>query len=61
MTIYATHQLHIYGFADVGVVGGCGDLCSLLAQKTNSSIAGTVCELLCDVTGIEEFIKVIQK
>lgn len=46
---------------DAGVVGGCGELCQLLADKTNSSLIGTVCDLLCDYVGIKEFIDLIQK
>jgi len=43
-----------------GVVGGCGALCNALASKTSPAI-GTVCNLLCDIVGVEEFIKIIQK
>lgn len=43
-----------------GVVGGCADLCSALASKTSPAI-GTVCNILCDIAGIEEFIRIVQK
>ncbi|XP_045164937.2 countin-1-like [Mercenaria mercenaria] len=43
-----------------GVIGGCADLCNALASKTSPAI-GTVCNLLCDIVGVEEFIKIIQK
>jgi hypothetical protein len=43
-----------------GVVGGCAGLCSALEKKTSPAL-GTVCNLLCDVVGIEEFVKIIQK
>ncbi|KAH3844335.1 hypothetical protein DPMN_086593 [Dreissena polymorpha] len=42
-----------------GVIGGCADLCNALASKTSPAI-GTVCNLLCDIVGIEEFIKIVQ-
>ncbi|WAR19856.1 CTuncharacterized [Mya arenaria] len=42
-----------------GVVGGCADLCNALASKTSPAI-GTVCNILCDIVGIEEFIKIVQ-
>ncbi|CAG2191832.1 unnamed protein product [Mytilus edulis] len=44
-----------------GVVGTCGALCSALAQKTGSQALGEVCDLICDIAGIEEFIKLIEK
>ncbi|KAL4237229.1 hypothetical protein ACF0H5_001948 [Mactra antiquata] len=43
-----------------GVVGGCSELCGILASKTSPAI-GTVCNLLCDIVGVEEFIKIVQK
>lgn len=45
----------------VGVVGGCSDLCGILAQKVNSNIAGEVCEILCAIVGIKEFIAIINE
>jgi len=46
---------------NAGVVGTCGTLCSALAQKTGSQLLGEVCTILCDVEGVEEFVKLIQK
>jgi len=46
-----------YIFVDIGVVGGCSDLCSKLPQKAEQEI----CDVLCSVVGIEEFIKLIEK
>ena len=46
---------------DVGVVGGCADLCGILENKTHSQAAGVACNLLCDVVGIKEFINIIEK
>jgi len=46
--------------AEGGVIGGCADLCNALASKTSPAI-GTVCNILCDIVGVEEFIKIIQK
>lgn len=49
-------------FLDVGVVGGCTELCSLLAEKLdNSTIVDAACELLCAYVGIKEFINIIEK
>lgn len=45
----------------VGVVGSCGDLCSAVADKTGSQALGVVCNLLCDIAGIDEFINLINK
>jgi len=42
------------------VVDGCGDLCGALAEKTNK-ITGEVCDILCTVVGIKEFIKIIEE
>ena len=48
-------------FSDAGVIGGCSELCGILASKTNSKLAGEVCEVLCAVVGIKEFIKIIDE
>jgi len=45
---------------DEGVVGGCGDLCGALAEKTNK-ITGEICDVLCVLVGIREFIKIINE
>ena len=44
-----------------GVVGTCGAICNAIAQKTGSQALGEVCTLLCDIAGVEEFIKLIEK
>ncbi|KAK7104013.1 countin-3-like [Littorina saxatilis] len=46
---------------NAGIVGSCGSLCNALEQKTGSQALGVVCDLLCDIVGIEEFVKLIQK
>jgi len=46
---------------DTGIIGTCGTLCTALAQKTGSQLIGTICDLVCDVLGIEEFIKILEK
>jgi hypothetical protein len=46
---------------DTGIIGTCGTLCTALAQKTGSQLIGTICDLVCDVLGIEEFIKLLEK
>lgn len=43
------------------VVGSCGALCGALAQKTGNQALGEICNLLCDIEGVEEFIKLVQK
>ena len=47
--------------SDAGVVGGCGEVCGLLAEKVNSKAIGEVCEILCAVVGVKEFISIIEK
>ena len=42
---------------DVGVVGGCGDLC----QKLENKDASLACNILCDLVGVKEFIAIIEK
>jgi len=42
--------------ANVGVIGGCSDLCSYLGNK----VEATVCDLLCSYVGIDVFIKLVQ-
>lgn len=46
---------------NVGVVGSCQVLCTYVADKTGSQTIGTVCNLLCDFAGIDEFIKVLDR
>jgi len=46
---------------DTGIIGTCGTLCSALAEKTGSQILGTICDLVCDIAGIDEFIKLLDK
>jgi hypothetical protein len=43
--------------ANVGIIGSCGALCSMLPNQ----IEATVCNLLCDIVGIDEFVKLVQK
>ena len=50
-----------FSCTDVGVVGGCADLCEMLANKTNSEAAEVACNILCDLVGIKEFINIINK
>ena len=51
----------IIRLVDAGVVGGCGDLCQALLNKTNSQAAGIACNLLCDVVGVKEFMAIVEK
>lgn len=44
---------------DSGIIGTCGTLCQALAQKTGSQVIGTICDLVCDAVGVDEFIKIL--
>lgn len=46
---------------NAGVIGGCSDLCNALEEKTGKPILGAVCDILCDVVGIQLFIDLINK
>ncbi|CAL1529115.1 unnamed protein product [Lymnaea stagnalis] len=46
---------------NLGVVGTCADICNLLQQKTGSEILGAVCNILCDIEGVNEFVKLVEK
>ena len=50
-----------FSHTDAGVVGTCGELCGILAKDVNSKVVGEVCNILCDVVGVEEFVKLIEK
>jgi len=41
---------------NIGVIGSCGELCSLLPNKYEAD----ACDLICDYVGIEEFIRLIE-
>ena len=43
--------------ANGGIVGGCSALCGLLPNPT----LGEVCSLLCDIVGIDMFVKILSK
>jgi len=40
---------------NINIIGGCGDVCSLLPNQYEQ----VICDLLCDYVGIEEFINAI--
>jgi uncharacterized protein YceK len=44
-----------------GILDTCGHLCTLVANKTGSDFVGFVCMFGCDVLGIEEFVKIMDK
>ncbi|KAK0060817.1 countin-1 [Biomphalaria pfeifferi] len=46
---------------NMGVVGTCADICGLVEQKTGSEVLGAVCNILCDIAGVEEFVKLVEK
>ena len=43
------------------MVGGCADLCGILANKTHSEAADVACNILCDLVGIKAFIDILNK
>ena len=45
---------------DEGIIGSCGDLCSALQNRTNSSIDGDICLALCNAVGIVEFCRILE-
>ena len=63
VTVHLLHSFvkSFFFIVESGVVGSCGALCSLLEQKTGSQALGAVCNILCDIVGIEEFIKLVQE
>ena len=54
-------HIHCVSSLDAGVVGGCSELCSILANDVNSKVAGEVCDILCSIVGVKEFINIIDK
>lgn len=42
--------------ANVGIIGGCAKVCSYLPNQ----VEATVCNLLCDIVGIQAFVKLIE-
>ena len=44
-------------FADVGISGGCSVVCGMLPGKVVSGL----CDVVCDVVGIEEFFKLVNE
>ncbi|KAH9507671.1 hypothetical protein Btru_053424 [Bulinus truncatus] len=46
---------------NMGVIGTCADLCGILEQKTGSQVVGAVCNILCDIAGVDEFVKIVEK
>jgi hypothetical protein len=44
---------------DEGILGTCGELCGIVANKTKSKFAGELCDIVCDGVGIDEFIRLI--
>lgn len=45
---------------NLGVIGECSKVCTYIADKIGSQVAGVVCNLLCDYVGIKEFVKIIE-
>ncbi len=44
---------------DEGILQTCGELCSIVANKTGSVLVGDICDLACDGVGLYEFIRLI--
>jgi hypothetical protein len=44
---------------DQGILQTCGELCSIVANKTGSTLIGDICDLVCDGIGLDEFIRLI--
>ncbi len=45
---------------EVGVLGTCAEICTLLEDKTDK-IIGEVCDILCDIVGAKEFMDLVEK
>jgi hypothetical protein len=43
--------------AQVGIGGGCSEVCGLLPSST----LATICDIVCEIAGIEEFSKLLQE
>ena len=46
---------------NVGILNSCGELCTIVADKTGSEILGFACTIGCDVLGLDEFVKLLEK
>ncbi len=53
--------VYVYTSSEVGVVGGCAKICTALEEKVNIELVGTLCDIVCDIEGVEEFVKIVQK
>ena len=42
------------------VVSGCGDLCGLLAERTDK-LVGEVCDIFCVLVGFDEFVRILER
>ena len=43
-----------------GIAGSCGEVCEELAKRTNK-LTGEVCDVLCLIVGIDEFIRILDR
>ena len=48
-------------FTDGVVIGGCEELCTLLDEKIPSEVLEVICNMLCGVVGIKEFVDLLEK
>ena len=54
-------ELVLDAILQYGILNSCGDLCDIVIDKSGSTLLGFMCMVGCDVLGIDEFSKVIQK
>ena len=62
--IYTSCDICSYNYANVicgsGIAGSCGEVCEELAKRTNK-LTGEVCDVLCMIVGIDEFIRILDR
>lgn len=46
---------------NIGVVGECSTLCSYVEKQSGSQVLEVVCNVLCDLVGVDEFVKIIDQ
>lgn len=54
-------ELVLDAILQYGILNSCGDLCNIVIDKSGSTLLGFLCMVGCDVLGIEEFAKIMQK
>ena len=47
---------------DAGVLRTCAAICTIVEDKTGGNkVIGEVCDILCDIVGADEFMKLVEK